>query len=371
MSITIRSYTGEHVEAVRQFNFRLQGGGLNMGFFESCIPHGLAKAPGQRLYEEHFLALEGDVVRGAYGLKHQDFWIGGQTVSIADLWLPISEGAVNKRYAPLAAALLLDAQKRQPLLYGLGMGGYDETLVRLLRIAAWKIFSVPFFFRVVHPTPFLRNLAYLRRRPANRRILDALAITGLGSLGIGALQTLRGRRNPLDPGIVMEQVDDFSSWADELWEECKGQYGMSSVRNSKTLRIVYPKHEPRYIRLKVTEYSRLIGFAVLLNTALSEHNYFGNMRLGSIVSCFGHVAHAPKIVRAARAALESQGVDLIVSNHCHNAWCRAFRQAGFLRGPSNFIFAAAPRLADLLKASNVQNTDIHLNRGDGDGPINL
>ena len=99
MSITIRPYTTEHVEAVRQFNRRLRSSGLNMGFFESSMPHGLVKVPGRSLYEEHFLALEGDVVRGAYGLKHQDFWIGGQTVSIADFWLPISEGAVNKKYA--------------------------------------------------------------------------------------------------------------------------------------------------------------------------------------------------------------------------------------------------------------------------------
>ena len=257
------------------------------------------------------------------------------------------------------------------MLYGLGMGGYDKALVRLLRSAGWKTFSVPFFFRVVHPSPFLRNLAYLRRRPATRWLLDALAITGLGSLGIHGTQKLRGRSNPLDRGIVTEQVDDFSSWADELWEACKGQYGMSAVRDSKSLQLVYPRNEPRFIRLKMTEGSRPIGFAVLLNTALSGHNYFGDMRLGSIVSCFGNTTDAPKIVRAARAVLESQDVDLIVSNHSHTIWCRAFRQAGFLRGPSNFIFAASPRLANLLKASNVQNADIHLNRGDGDGPTNL
>jgi hypothetical protein len=370
MSITIRPYTAEDVEAVRQFNRRLRCGGLNMGFFESCLPHGLAKTPERTLYEEHFLAFEGNVVRGGYGLKHQDFWIGGRTVSIADFWLPISEGTVDKKYVPVAAAMLLHAQKRQPLLYGLGMGGYDTPLVRLLLSAGWKMFSVPFFFRVVHPIPFLENLAYLRRRPATRRALDALAFTGLGWLGIHGLQKLRGRYNRLDPELVVEQVDDFSSWADELWQKNKGQYGMSAVRDSKTLQVIYPD-ESRFIRLRVRRGSRPIGFIVLLNTALSGHNYFGNMRLGSIVSCFGDTTEASKIVRVARATLESQDVDLIVSNHSHAMWCRAFRRAGFLGGPSNFIFAVSPQLADVLKASNVENADIHLNRGDGDGPTNL
>ena len=50
------------------------------------------------------------------------------------------------------------------------------------------------------------------------------------------------------------------------------------------------------------------------------------------------------------------------------AGCRA---AGFLSGPSNFLLTISPALTQVLKAAPVEDRDVHINRGDGDGPINL
>jgi hypothetical protein len=93
--------------------------------------------------------------------------------------------------------------------------------------------------------------------------------------------------------------------------------------------------------------------------------------LGSIVDCFASVSDAAKVIGAARDCLESRGADLIVSNQSHTAWRRGLRQAGFLPGPSNFIFASSPKLTTMLCERGVQEQDLHFNRGDGDGPINL
>jgi hypothetical protein len=95
------------------------------------------------------------------------------------------------------------------------------------------------------------------------------------------------------------------------------------------------------------------------------------MRLGSIVDCFAAAEDAPAVAQAAAAFLEHRGVDLIVSNQAHSAWCNALKNAGFLQGPSNFIFASSPKLSRLLANRNIGNGDIHINRGDGDGPDNL
>jgi hypothetical protein len=143
------------------------------------------------------------------------------------------------------------------------------------------------------------------------------------------------------------------------------------VRNAETLRISYPKPDERFIRLKVIERSRVVGWAVLLDTQLSRHRQFGDMRLGSIVSALASAADAPLVVRTATALLESRGVDLIVSNQSHAAWRRGLCRAGFLRGPSNFIFASSPQLTATLRQRGVPNHGLLLNRGDGDGPINL
>jgi len=372
MPITIRPYAEEQVEAVRRFNERLIAGGATSRFPLSPVPEWLPRIGGRRLFQEYYLAVdESAAVRGAYILKHQDFWIKDRVVAIADFQLPISEGAVSKHYPQVGVQLLRDALERQALLFGLGIGGYDEALTRLLMAAGWSTFSVPFFFRVVHPRAFLRNVAYLRRRTGMRWMLDALALTGLGSLGIRGTQAICGRQCRLDPAVTVEAVDEFSAWADELWQQCRNQYGMSAMRDAETLRILYPKNDQRFIRLKVSMGSRVVGWAVLLSTPLCDHKYFGNMRLGSIVCSFAAPADAAQVVRAASAFLQATGVDLIVSNHSHAAWCRGFRRAGFLRGPSNFIFAASPQLTELLRQQGVQNDELYLNRGDGDGPINL
>jgi hypothetical protein len=372
MPITIQDYAEQEIEAVRRFNERLAAGGLAMRFPLSPAPAWLPKIVGRKIFQEYYLAVDDAAeVRGAYILKHQDFWIRDRVLSIADFHLPISEGAVDKNYPQVAVRLLRHGLARQPLLFGLGIGGYGEPLTKLLAAARWSMFSVPFFFRVLHPRAFLRNLQYLRRRAAGRLLLNTGKWTGLGWLCIRGVQAVAGRMAPRDPTLAFEPVDEFSDWADDLWRRHKTQYGMSAVRDAETLRILYPKGDARFLRLRVSQRSQPIGWAVLVNARLSNHNYFGNMRLGSIVDCFAAVEDAGKVVAAARDFLATQGADLVVSNQSHAAWADGLRRAGFLRGPSNFIFASSPALTVLLRQNGVKNEDLHFNRGDGDGPINL
>jgi hypothetical protein len=68
---------------------------------------------------------------------------------------------------------------------------------------------------------------------------------------------------------------------------------------------------------------------------------------------------------------EGRGVDMIVSNQSHAAWCIALQNAGFISGPSRFRLAASRELAELLDPLQTAMRHIHLNRGDGDGPVPL
>ena len=171
--------------------------------------------------------------------------------------------------------------------------------------------------------------------------------------------------------MSVELVDEFQDWTDDLWNACCGQYGLCAVRDRAALQVLYPRDERKFIRLKVLRDGRPIGWAVLLDTQLSGHKHFGAMRLGSIVDGFAAPADAACVVCRSRAFLENQGVDLIVSNQSHTAWCQALRRCGFLGGPSNFVFASSKKLTELLASRGVGDREIHLNRGDGDGPVHL
>ena len=94
---------------------------------------------------------------------------------------------------------------------------------------------------------------------------------------------------------------------------------------------------------------KVVGWAVLLNTQMSGHKHFGDMRVGTLVDCLAKPEDARDVVACARDVLEANGADLIVSNQGSRAWGQALKHCGFLQGPSNLPFLASPKLAALLE----------------------
>jgi hypothetical protein len=166
------------------------------------------------------------------------------------------------------------------------------------------------------------------------------------------------------PAQKFELAEGFAGWGDEVWERSRGEYGMMAVRDAATLEALYPREDPRFLRVRAAG-----GWAVALDTQMSGHKQFGEMRVGTIVDCLAPLESAGTVVRAATAMLEERGVDLIVSNQRHGAWSRGLIEAGFRNGPSNYLLALSPAFAET--AVGVADDAIHFNRGDGDGPIHL
>jgi hypothetical protein len=376
MNIRIVPYTAEQEEAVRAFNARLAAAHLDSDLYstrfpESHVPAWLPKRPGCDLYQEYFVAVdEESMVRGGYILKHQPFVVKGQQMDLVGYQLPISEGIIDRRFAGVAAGLYMDARRRHGHLWALGGGRLHVPVVKFLLAAQWQATQVPFWFRVVHPHAFLRNIAFLRTSPARRILFDFFGYSGLGWLGIKALHGVHGKHRP-SAAVTCETVDEFGDWADDLWNDCENDYALVAVRDRQLLNILYPATDARFIRLKVTRKGKIIGWTVLLNTPMCGHRHFGEMRVGTLVGCLARPDDACDVVACAGDVLEAGGVDLIVSNQCSRIWRRAMKDCGFLEGPSNLPFLASPELAALLQPFEQNATAFHLTRGDGDGPIHL
>jgi hypothetical protein len=320
----------------------------------------------RRLYEEYFVLSEKDTIRGCYIFKYQDFSFYDMIRSIGFWHWPISEGMVNNKYSWVASRMLGTALKAQPLIYGLAM---TDQLTRLLTSLGWSVCRVPFYFKVNRPGRFLREIRVLRKTKARQLIANVAARTGIGGLALKILQRARARGGPHNERAAV--VPSFSNWADDLWSACKGSYAMIAARDSETLNILYPPSSNRFLCYKVVRGSTVLGWAVLLDTQMRNNKHFGNLRVGSIVDCLALPEQAFGVVRAATRILEVRGVDLIVSNQSHAAWRAALQSAGFLPGPSNFRFAASRELAKLLDPLSTTMAHIHLNWGDGDGPVPL
>ena len=365
-------YTDDHVEAVKAFNARLREGGVRFQFPTSPVPTWLPPAPGRTVYQELSVATDDSrAVRGGYILKHQQFAVGDMERSVGNYQLPLSEGTVDTTYNRLGLRLLQHASGRQPQLYCLGMGGVQRPLPQLLQAMRWRVTPVPFYFRLCRPFRVLRKMSYIRSTALRRLLCNVAAFTGVGDVAGRMIQAVRTSGPTV--ATSTEEMGRFDGWADELWRKCRDDYSFAAVRSAEVLSILYPPDDNRFITLSVSarESGEVLGWAVLLDTAMSGHRQFGDLRVGTIVDCLSPISHAHAVISAARDCLSARGVDLIITNQSHLAWCDACRRAGFLSGPSNFALAMSPSLTAAIAGVDCAFGRLHLTRGDGDGPIHL
>jgi len=371
--LRVESFATRHVPALRAFNERLAAGGADWRFPEEPTPEWLPRVAGSEVFQELFVLVEGDEVRGAYVLKRQPVALRGEVRQIGNLYMPLSEGTINRAYSLVGARLFSDAMQREPLLFALGMGGGNTQVTGLVRALGWPVYPVPFFFKVVNANRFLRQIRYLRTSRLRSRLLDLAAFSGIGWAVAAAAGTVLTRRPRGVGDLRAEEVERFGEWTDDLWHSCAGAYSFAAVRTAEVLNRVHPPHRKGLSRLKVTRAGRAIGFAVLQDEQSLASETLGQMRVGTVVDVLAKPEDAEAVMWLAAQTLEKRRVDLLISNQSHPAWGSALRRAGFIEGPTNCVFAASRQLADLIKAVDPQGRELHLNRGDGDWPwgINL
>lgn len=380
MAIVIQPYREQHESAVQEFNRRLQASASepNLMFSETSAPRWLPPAENSPVWNEFYVAIDGSSekpsVRGAYALKQESLFVRGKGLHrIACYHHPLSEGVVDRAFTSVGMLLARDALARQPYLYALGMGGAETPIARMLKALGFSLTAIPFYFRVVHPAKFLREMHALREKNWRAMLMDFAALTGTGWLAIKAAQAFASSRSGT-ANLSVEEISEFSDWTDELWDLAKEKVSAATVRDARTLRLLYPPNATSKIasskRLRVNRNGSVIGWAIV--GIRRKDAKFGSMRVGSIVDCWAMPENATAVIRAATRDLENDHVDLIVSNQSHQVWCGALEQSGFLKGPTNFVFAASKKLTELLQPLEENRESLHITRADGDGlPVNF
>ena len=365
--MAIQPYTKDLIPYVKAFSSRLKAAGLQDWHLvpEKNTPEWWPHVEGENIYQEYFVAVDNGFVRGFYSLIRRDFSFRGEMQPVGYLLYPVSEGVIDRKFGWVAPQMLGSALKARPLL----LNNLDLTgvLREMLKALGWSIKSVPFYFKVNRPARFLREMRSFRSTGVRRLMTDIAAATGLGGLALKTLQTARSKRGRF--GDRAEFFQSFSNWANDLWNDCKGRYGMIALRDSKALNILYPPGSARVLRYRVCQGDSVLGWAVLSVKQMQDDLQFGNMVVGSIVDCLALPENASSVIRTVTREFEKRGVDLIVSNHRHASWCTALREAGFLAGPSRRLLGMSVELAKLLHSRGIEISEVYITRGDGEGPI--
>jgi hypothetical protein len=356
----------KYIAAAEAFNQRMIDGHADSEFLLSTQ---LGKSPSKDddpIQLRQYVVLDGNEIRGGVLAMDQPSWVNGCAYRAVNFQSPLSEGIVNPKYSIIAMQMLKFMQKQSEAVYVVGMGSADRPLPKMLAASGWSLRPVPFLFRVHRPRNFLRELQMLRASPVKRMVAQAAGRTGLGAAGLA----VRQRRRTTVSGSI-RRVKAWGGWADEIWQRCCKSCSFAVQRDRRTLESLYPASDPKTQIFVVERDGRPVGWSVCFNAALVNNRHFGNLRLGSILDCMANPDAMASTAVLTDCELASQGVDLTVVNHSHAAWVEAFRSAGFLAGPSNYLLATSKRLTEMVRSEPAGEERMHVTRGDGDGRVHL
>jgi hypothetical protein len=369
MALQFVPYTERAAPAVRAFNQRMSGARAPTEFL---LPEGARAASGalEPLARTQYLAIDGDTVRGGVAVVEQPTWVNGRVVATHNYQAPLSEGIVDRRYSFVGLQMLKHLEQRRPLAFAVGMGSDQNALPRLLKALGWTVRPVPFMFRVANVARVLAELSPLRSSRW-RRVAARLATASRAAwLGVELCQARARLARSRVRRIGVEPIGWWGSWADALWEPRRFPYSLAVIRDRRTLKSLYPLHDDRVLAFVVREGSEPVGWAACLNTEMSGHKDFGNLRVATVLDAVARPEWLATVAAGVSDALTAAGADLLITNQSHASWADAFRRAGFLRGPSNYLLATSRALTEEVCRGGGEAV-VHVTRGDADGRIHL
>jgi hypothetical protein len=366
MPLRFEVFGEKHLPAVLDFNRRMQAGNAASEFLLPTAYKARAAPPDDPIHWENYLVLDGEFVRGGLLAMEQPGWVNGSSVRAWNFQSPLSESIVDAKYSIVAMQMVKFMQKQADAVFMVGMGGADRPLPRLLVASGWSVRPVPFLFRVHRAANFLRELQMLRTSTAKSIAAQVAGFTGLGALALAVKQ--RRKSSAL---ATVRQVSQWGDWADEIWNRNRENCSFAVLRDRRTLESLYPPSDLRTRILLVERGNKPVGWSVFLNSKLSNDRHFGSLQVGSILDCLADVDAMTATAILTDSELAKLGADLVLVNHSHAFWVEAFRAAGFLTGPSNYMLAMSKKLTEALSCVERGEERVHVTRGDGDGRIHL
>jgi hypothetical protein len=303
---------------------------------------------------QHWLVADADdEVRGGCLLQSHSGWVDGDEADVVNVQSPLSEGLVDRRYAGLGPWLVRELGRRHPFSYSVGMGGEHMPYPRLLRALGWRVEPVPFYFRVLAGKRFLANIQPLREHPKLGWLAAASgAVPILPDATFALIHAWRARRfTPAVPGL--QNVPE--------WTRLRLRYGFAMNRTPAVLDALYPSGDQHFIRLKVPG-----AAGVMRSSAFQRHTYFGDLVVATLVEAFCDPGAERPLLQAAVAEARGVGAGLLLTNQTAPELRGALESAGWLSHSSNYLLALSPSLA-----ARVGKRPVYVNRGDGDGLLNL
>lgn len=349
MGYRIEPYTEEWEAAVGRFNARLGASGLA----PFLMPDRAATTPPAAVPREYYVVLDdGGEVRGGCLLQRHRAWVGGETAPAVNVQSPLSEGLADRRHVGVGPWLVRELARRHPYAYSVGMGGPQSPYPRLVRSLGWRVDAIPFFFRVLAGRRFLAHMRPLREHPKYGWAARAGGFVPVLP-GLAFWMLHRSRRQG--------QAAEAPAGAKAEWEAIRSRYAFAIERDAGSLDVFYPPSDSQFRRVRVAG-----GLAVLRIGRFTKHAYFGGMTVATLAEAITVPAAARGLLAASVAEARRAGADLLITNQSAPELVEALGAEGWMSHESNYATALSPALA-----ARIGDKPYYINRGDGDGLLNL
>jgi hypothetical protein len=187
------------------------------------------------------------------------------------------------------------------------------------------------------------------------------------SLGLKASMLVRGWVR--DRGqIALREVERFDGRHDQLWHDVSAHYRCAVVRDASYLNWKYVQQPgQQFLRLEILDAGDLIGLAVWMFRPPDGQYRYGRAFLVDLVAPLGDPVRLQRMIAAACAAAEADGVDTLLCHHTDARLTKALRASGFLmRKPERFLLVDADSLPPEAKAIVLDADAWFLSQGDSD-----
>jgi hypothetical protein len=314
------------------------------------------------------LLYDGDEIRALHNFFEHEIWIDGRPYPFVWPNGQLSEGIVDRRFAPCWLLVLEESLKRQPFHLVVGPPVHLQDI--LTRVSWSRAPALTRFLLPLRPAKVLREMSWFRRSVPRRLAANILAASGLGS-ALSYLVSGRKLRRAHSSAFQAQEWDHFGSWADDVWRQALPHYRAVTRRDAATLNRLYRPGDRRFRRFLVKHAGKPVGWFLTTTRILLTRQLdmgLGQLRPGGLIDAFAAPEFAQSLAHLAVKQLQAEDADIIFGHWSHRAWQRAVRAVGFLRAPARLPFFVSPAGRKLLFHADLPLEAAYFTIGDCDGP---
>tara|TARA_B100001059_G_C17820463_1_gene577929 strand:- start:558 stop:1631 length:1074 start_codon:yes stop_codon:yes gene_type:complete len=339
---------------LRDFNERIKNTNLN-------FPHPnnwFFKKKGI-INNDYFIVVENNkFIRAVVAIKNQQYLINGKEINFKDIQLPISESIIDRKFLFQNLFFFSKIVNLSSNMHGLGMGGLNEPLPKILSKLNFKKHLIPFF---IFPISIKKTLyIYLKRKKNNfpSHILEILSPIDF------CYKFLINFSQNISNEIRREEFNLFAQKDDELWDKVKCNFDLISVKNKINLNLVYNSKRFDLLKIRIYENKEYLGWIVLKITKHKNSNHFFDSKTCTVVDMLCKKIHYNILVKEIKKISLKHNCDVILVNSTNVDFNINLKNNFFININSNFGFV-------FKSSENININKSWITRGDGDGPINL